>query len=77
MEVPPKLELDLPGAVEDLHPGPAFQTGLHEGQEGRNEDDVDHRAAETAMESIDDELNEKRYGGGDAGSSDDDEDGLK
>jgi hypothetical protein len=62
MEVPPKLELDLSGAVEDLHPGPAFQTGLHKGQEGGNEDDVDYRMAETVMESIDNELNEKGYG---------------
>ena len=50
---------------------------MHKSQKGGNEDDVDYRMAETVMESIDSELNEKGYGCRDAGSSDEDEDGLK
>jgi hypothetical protein len=77
MKIPPKLELDPSGAVKDLHPGPAFQGGLHKGQEGGNQDDGDYPAAETVMESVDSEFNEKGYGCGDARSSDEDQDGLK
>ena len=77
MKDSPKLELDPSGAVKDLHSGYAFQAGLHKSQKGGNEDDVDYRMAETVMESIDSELNEKGYGCRDAGSSDEDEDGLK
>ena len=53
IEIPPKLELDLPGAVEDLRPGHALQRRLGDGQESGNERrSGDYRPAEAVLQSL-------------------------
>ena len=52
IKVAPQLILYCAGAVQDFHPRPPPEKGLHEGKHARDPDDVEHPCAQPRLEPV-------------------------